>query len=536
MKRRTVVIGLLGTTIDRGKGTKRWEGWRPSIAACQHEDLLIDRFELLYPQRFTALAETVRDDIRHVSPETQVRLVVDKTADPWDFEEVYGSLHDFARSYRFDTETDDYLVHITTGSHVAQICLFLLTESRHIPGRLLQTSPPTGMRGGDPGTFRIIDLDLSKYDRIATRFARDELDERSLLKSGIQTRNASFNEVVERLDRVTVRSSAPILLLGPTGAGKSLLARRIYELKKTRRLVKGPFVEVNCATVRGDAAMSALFGHVKGAFTGAVRDRAGLLLTANDGLIFLDEVGELGVDEQAMLLRALEEKRFLPLGSDKEVSSEFQLIAGTNRDLADAVKEGRFRDDLLARINLWTFRLPALSDRREDIGPNLDYELEQFRRRTGAAVTFSKEAREQFLAFATSDTALWPGNFRDLNAAITRLATLAPAGRITVDQVKTEITHLKTVWTTGLGESARSLVDDILPPSAAAHLDRFDRVQLEDVLQVCRTAISLSAAGRVLFDRSRERKKIANDADRLRKYLARFDLEWGELKERLRQN
>jgi transcriptional regulatory protein RtcR len=282
--------------------------------------------------------------------------------------------------------------------------------------------------------------------------------------------------------------------------------------------------------------MSALFGHVKGAFTGAVRDRPGLLLTANDGLLFLDEVGELGLDEQAMLLRALEEKRFLPLGSDKEVSSDFQLIAGTNRDLADAVRDGHFRDDLLARINLWTFSLPGLTDRREDIEPNLDYELEQFRRRTGTAVTFSKEAREQFLAFATSEAALWPGNFRDLNAAITRLATLAPAGRIAVDQVKTEITHLKTAWTRALGGSAPSLVDDIIPPSAAAHIDRFDRVQLEDVLQVCRSAISLSAAGRVLFDRSRERKKIANDADRLRKYLARFDLEWGELKERLHQS
>jgi transcriptional regulatory protein RtcR len=536
MKRRTVVMGLLGTTIDRGKGTKRWEGWRPSVAACQHEDLLVDRFELLHPQRFSALAETVRDDIRHVSPETEVRLVLDRTSDPWDFEEVYGSLHDFARSYRFDPETEDYLVHITTGSHVAQICLFLLMESRHIPGRLLQTSPPTGMRGGDPGTFRIIDLDLSKYDRIATRFARDELDERSLLKSGIRTRSKSFNEVVERLDRVTVRSSAPILLLGPTGAGKSLLARRIYELKKTRRLVKGPFVEVNCATVRGDAAMSALFGHVKGAFTGAVRDRPGLLLSANDGLLFLDEVGELGVDEQAMLLRALEEKRFLPLGSDKEVSSDFQLIAGTNRDLPDAVKEGRFRDDLLARINLWTFTLPGLTDRREDISPNLDYELEQFRRRTGTSVTFSREAREQFLAFATSDVAVWPGNFRDLNSAITRLATLATAGRITVDQVNAEITHLKAVWTTTPRVSAAGLVDHVIPPSTAAHLDRFDRVQLEDVLQACRSSPTLSAAGRVLFERSRERKKSGNDADRLRKYLARFDLEWGELKERLRQN
>jgi transcriptional regulatory protein RtcR len=335
---------------------------------------------------------------------------------------------------------------------------------------------------------------------------------------------------MERLDRVTVRSTAPILLLGPTGAGKSQLAKRIYELKKARRLAKGPLVEVNCATVRGDAAMSLLFGHTRGASTGAVRDRPGLLLSAHDGVLFLDEIGELGLDEQAALLRALEEKRFLPLGGDREVSSDFQLIAGTNRNLDEAVREGRFRDDLLARINLWTFHLPPLVERRDDIEPNLDYELEQYRRRHGTAVSFSREARARLLAFATSEAATWPGNFRDLNAVITRLATLAPAGRITVDQVNAEVAHLRSIWA-GTTDVETALVDRLVPTSTMARLDRFERVQLEDVLQVCRRSSSLSAAGRVLFDRSRERKKAANDADRLRKYLARFDLDWASIRQ-----
>jgi transcriptional regulatory protein RtcR len=149
-------------------------------------------------------------------------------------------------------------------------------------------------------------------------------------------------------------------------------------------------------------------------------------------------------------------------------------------------------------------------------------------------VTFSKEAREQFMAFATSVHARWPGNFRDLNAVITRLATLAPGGRITVDQVTAELAHLRAAWT---NEPSRagvpSLVDQIVAPSIAAHLDRFEGVQLNDVLSVCRSSTGLSAVGRALFDRSRERKKIANDADRLRKYLARFDLDWSGLKDRL---
>src|SRR5437868_9554924 len=128
--------------------------------------------------------------------------------------------------------------------------------------------------------------------------------------------------------------------------------------------------------------MAALFGQTKGAFTGALQARAGMLRTADGGVLFLDEIGELGLDEQAMLLRALEEKSFLPMGSDKESRSDFQLLAGTNRNLVERVREGRFREDLLARINLWTFTLPGLRDRPEDLEPNLQFELEQFARRS----------------------------------------------------------------------------------------------------------------------------------------------------------
>src|SRR5207344_1214739 len=134
-------------------------------------------------------------------------------------------------------------------------------------------------------------------------------------------------------------------------------------------------------------------------------------LKADSGLILLDEIGELGLDEQAMLLRAIEERVFLPLGSDEEVRSDFQLVAGTNRDLAGLVREGRFREDLLARINLWTFRLPGLRDRVEDIEPNLDHELANCEALTGVRISMSQEARARFLAFATSAEAIWTGNF-----------------------------------------------------------------------------------------------------------------------------
>ena len=148
--------------------------------------------------------------------------------------------------------------------------------------------------------------------------------------------------------------------------------------------------------------MSALFGHRKGAFTGAIADRPGLLRSADKGMLFLDEIGELGLDEQAMILRAIEDKRFLPVGSDKESASDFQLIAGTNRNLGEAVAAGAFREDLYARLNLWTFQLPGLAERREDIEPNLDYELDRFAEREGVRASFNKEARQRYLAFATA--------------------------------------------------------------------------------------------------------------------------------------
>ncbi len=523
------VIGFLGSTLDAGKfgGSARWNKWRPTVSLCMHEDLRVDRLILLHGRIHHRLAEQVIADIASVSPETQVELRILDFRDAWDFEEVYGKLLDFARAEPFDPDAEDYLIHITTGTHVAQICLFLLTEAHYLPGRLLQTQPQRGA-GGPMGTWTTIDLDLSRYDSIATRFAVAAAEGQSFLKSGIETRNQAFNRMIDEIEQVALRSRAPMLLTGPTGAGKSQLARRIYELRRLNHLVGGAFVEVNCATLKGDSAMSALFGHRKGAFTGAVADRPGLLRTADKGVLFLDEIGELGLDEQAMILRAIEDKLFLPVGSDREVSSDFQLLAGTNRDLGEAVAAGLFREDLYARLNLWTFRLPGLSERREDIAPNLDYELDRFAEREGDRVSFNKEARERYLAFAMSPEARWPGNFRDLAASVTRMATLSPRGRIDLACVESEIDRLRRLWA-GAEAGTDDGLEALLGAQAAAALDPFDRVQLAEVLRVCRASRSLSEAGRTLFAASRLRRSSANDADRLRKYLARFGLDWSRV-------
>lgn len=522
-----VVVGLYGLTLDSGRSVRRWEKWRPTVGLFQRDDLFVAELHLLHQTEEPP--QPLVSDVARLSPETRIVLHPLSFPRPWDFEDVFATLYDWARSQTF-AEARDLWVHITTGTHVMQICLFLLTEARFLPGRLLQTSPP---RRGEPPGVELIDLDLARYDRIARRFAQSRAEGTEVLKSGIATRNASFNHLIDEIARVAEASTAPILLSGPTGAGKSRLARAITDVKRRQQTRTGPLVEVNCATLRGDHAMSTLFGHKRGAFTGAVADRTGLLAAADGGVLFLDEIGELGLDEQAMLLRALEEQRFAPVGSDREVESHFQLIAGTNRDLRADVHTGRFREDLLARIDLWHFELPSLRDRPEDIEPNLDFELEQFAMSTGRRVSFNRAARSAFLRFATSEQATWRANFRDLNAAIVRMATLAPGGRISEDEVTVEIERLQRGWRVDGPTSSRDRVATVLGAEAADALDRFDRVQLDDVLAVCARSRTASDAGRTLFAVSRTRRKQTNDADRLRKYLRRFELDWATVAERL---
>ncbi len=254
-----VVISMLGATLDAGIGAKRWQKWRPTVALCSHEDLLVHRLELLHQKKFAQLCDTVSRDIAEVSPETEVTPHLVAFDDPWDLEQVYGALHDFAKAYRFRPGREDYLVHITTGTHIAQICSFLLTESRFFPARILQTSPPGKDDRGGPGTYRIIDLDLSKYDRIAQRFRQEHNEGQSFLKSGIDTKTPAFNRMIEQIERVAIASTDPILLTGPTGAGKSQLARRIFALKQSRSQIDGAF---DMAEKRRHGAISADCGTV----------------------------------------------------------------------------------------------------------------------------------------------------------------------------------------------------------------------------------------------------------------------------------
>ncbi|MDA4846405.1 RNA repair transcriptional activator RtcR [Hoeflea poritis] len=524
--KKNVVLGFLGTQLDAGKRRR----WRPTVALTRHEDFPVERLELIFDRKFSRLAHAIKREIEDSRSTTEVLLQQIDLSDPWDFQEVYGALFDFARAYGFDEEREEYHVHLTTGTHVGQICWFLLTESRHIPARLLQTSPPRTEEDGIDGQINIVDLDLSKYNALQQRFDLVADEYNALLKSGIETRNEAFNTLIERIELVATSSDAPLLLLGATGTGKSELAERIYELKLQRRRVKGRFVHVNCSTLKGERAMSTLFGHRRGGISGISSDRRGLLREADGGILFLDEIDELGLDEQAMILHAIETGKFFPLGSDHEITSRFQLIAGANRNLGLLVSEGQFRADLFARLNLWTFELPSLRERREDIEPNIEFELRRAEKTLGDRVGFNVDALQRYIRFATDPATLWPGNFRDLGASLQRLCTLAPRARITLPMVDQEIDFLKRQWASATRDEDDRLVRRFLGEKAD-EIDPFDAVQLAFVIRTCQTSRTLSEAGRTLYSASRAAKSSRNDADRLRKYLEKFGLSWSVLSE-----
>src|SRR6202050_4162630 len=201
----------------------------------------------------------------------------------------------------------------------------------------------------------------------------------------------------------------PVLLLGETGTGKEVVARSIHNVQAA-----GPFVTIDCSSLVGPLMESELFGHVKGAFTGAATTKTGLLEAANGGTAFFDEIGELPLDLQAKLLRVLQEKEFRPVGSLSTKRSDFRIIAATNRELTKEVERGTFRRDLYFRLNVINIRLAPLRERKEDI-PAL---LHHFLSRVGGNHTLTAEVMELLLSYE------WPGNIRELENCIQHMAAV----------------------------------------------------------------------------------------------------------------
>jgi two-component system response regulator HydG len=247
------------------------------------------------------------------------------------------------------------------------------------------------------------------------------------LPEGFVLESPAMRHVVETV-AVVAPSDAPMLVLGPSGVGKELIARLIHDWSP--RAGK-PFVTTNCSALPENLVESELFGHVRGAFTGASENRQGLFRTASGGTLFLDEIGELPPALQPKLLRALESQQVTPVGADVPIDVDVRLVTATNRDLANEVQAGRFRDDLYYRINVIELSIPPLAERREDILPLARHFANEY---AGRPVRLSPQAAQQLMTFS------WTGNVRELRNAIQRACLLCRGDVIMPEHLAPAIT------------------------------------------------------------------------------------------------
>ncbi len=266
--------------------------------------------------------------------------------------------------------------------------------------------------------------DLSEVEAL-----REELEGRSRV-GDLSTRSPLMQRVLEALPAVA-SSPSTVLLLGETGTGKELVARTIHALSPR---AKGPFVAVNCGALPDTLLESELFGHTAGAFTGAVKERAGRFALAQGGTLFLDEIGEVSPALQVRLLRVLQERTYEPLGSSRALKTDARVVVATNRDLAARVREGLFREDLYYRVNVVRIELPPLRSRKEDVPLLVEELVARFNRLQGRAVKgITAEALSLLMAHD------WPGNVRELANVVERAFVVCGERRIDIGDLPDEL-------------------------------------------------------------------------------------------------
>ena len=233
-----------------------------------------------------------------------------------------------------------------------------------------------------------------------------------------------------------------VLINGASGTGKEYVAHRIHQLSKR---ADKPFIAIDCGSIPKELAASEFFGHVKGSFTGALNDKTGAFVEANGGTLFLDEIGNLSYEVQIQLLRALQERRIRPVGSNKEIEVDVRLVSATNENLQQAIEKGNFREDLYHRINEFTLRMPALKERQEDILLFANFFLDQANKELDKhLIGFDAKASQALLSYH------WPGNLRQMKNIVKRATLLAQGSFITLLELGTDLLDTTTTCTTSM--------------------------------------------------------------------------------------
>jgi two-component system response regulator HydG len=303
---------------------------------------------------------------------------------------------------------------------------------------------------------------------------------------GMIGRSAPMRAIYQIIEKVA-DSDAPVIISGESGTGKELVAQAIHELGRRR---EGPFVKFNCAALNSSLCESELFGHTKGAFTGAYRHRIGRFEAANGGDIFLDEIGDIPLSVQAMLLRVLEMKMFERVGENRPVNTDVRVITATNRNLLEMISQGNFREDLFFRINVVPIHLPPLRERRDDIPLLVESFILELRSRDDKAVLgVAPEVMNLFFYYN------WPGNIRELKSVLEYAFVIAPPGLIKLEHLPAYIPvpeEIKSTRSTNSPDTATALEKDITEKTAlleALRLSLGNKCQAAKILGVHRMTV-----------------------------------------------
>jgi DNA-binding NtrC family response regulator len=352
------------------------------------------------------------------SPPSSIDLYGVDLVSPIDYGDIYTQVSSNLRQAGLPRDDVDVTFHVSPGTPAMAAIWIILAKTR-FPAKLIQTSKEKGVES--------VDFFFDLAGDFLPEFLQRSGERVTRLSNAAQPMGAEFGKILHqsqsvanqiRLARKIAAYAVPVLILGETGTGKELFAEAIHAA--SARSVQ-PFVAVNCGAISPDLANSELFGHKRGAFTGATADRKGHFLEASGGTLFLDEVGDLPMDSQVRLLRALQSQEITPVGQSKSISINTRVIAATHRDLASDVAAGRFREDLFHRLAVGILQLPPLRERQGDVDLLIDHFLEVINTDSAGKPEAQrkrlvKQARSMLLAHS------WPGNVRELYHTLLRAA------------------------------------------------------------------------------------------------------------------
>lgn len=425
--------------------------------------------------------------------EASVECIEAPLKSPIDYREIYEVAKEILSRTRPDDEQATY--HLSPGTP-AMAAVWIVLAKSVFPARLIQSSKERGVEEVDlPFELSAEYVPLSRLRDTAAASVPLGAEFRAIIHKSDRMRT-----VLDRAQKVAPYD-IPVLIEGPSGSGKELLANAIHN---AGRRAKGPFVSVNCGAIPADLAESEFFGHERGAFTGAVRSKIGLLEAAHGGTLFLDEIGELGRQNQVKLLRVIEEQKITRLGSTKPKDISIRVIAATNRNLVAEVSRGAFREDLFYRIATFVLRLPPIQEREGDLSLLIDAKLGEINETLfgdAKAKTLVPAARRLYLVHS------WPGNVRELTNTLFRAALWSRDSKITEDEARDALLSV--------GE----------PEADLLHLPLRAGFDLEAVLWAVRQCYLQRALKMASGNRARAGKLLGVSGQTVTDWLNRFNLD-----------